>query len=322
MLRAGHRPNLESLHVLTVVAREGSLTAAGSRLGMTQQAVSLRIRGLEESFGIPLLLRSSRGSSLTAAGDVIVEWAATLLAAADSFSAAVSSLGSDRRREFRLAASLTIAEHLVPSWLTSWPTGPDTPMVQLTAVNSATVVDLVRAGDADLGFIETPDTPARLSTAVIGLDRLVLVTAPTHPWASRAGVTAAELAATPLLAREHGSGTRRALERALDDAGIPSLVAPAAVIPSSLGIRTTAAAGYAPAVLSRLSVGDDVRAGRLVVIPVDGIDLVRPLTAIWRGEPTSDTTRFLGVVSTDSSGTGSTIDRASDPSDRPGLSPR
>lgn len=302
MTRAPALPDLESLRALVAVAETGSLTAAHSRLGISQQAVSLRVRGLEQSIGMPLLVRSTRGSALTPAGELAVEWAVTLLAAAEAFSAAVGTLQHDRQREFRIAASLTVAEHLIPHWLSLWHLGPTTPDVQLTAVNSGAVIDLVRRGEADLGFIETPDIPSDLNTAVVGQDQLIVVTAPAHPWSGREDVTAAELASTKLLWREEGSGTRRALERALRDAGIESVAPPAAVIPSALGIRTTAAAGYAPAVLSALAVRDDVRSGRLARIRFDGLDLRRPLTAIWTGEPTTDATRLLQIVAGEHSG--------------------
>jgi DNA-binding transcriptional LysR family regulator len=91
-------PDLESLRVLTAVAATGSLTAASARLGISQQAVSLRIRGLEMSIGVPLIIRSSRGSDLTATGELVVGWAAAVLAAADGFTTSVAALHQDRRR--------------------------------------------------------------------------------------------------------------------------------------------------------------------------------------------------------------------------------
>lgn len=263
---------------------------------MTQQAVSQRIRSLEKSMGLTLIVRSSRGSTTTPVGNLIIEWAAALLSASDMFTAAVNALQHERKREFRVAASLTIAEHLVPRWLTRWHASSERPIVQLTAANSSAVIDLVRRGDVDLGFIETPDIPTGLNSAPVAHDQLLVVTAPTHPWTKKHTVTPEQLAATPLLAREEGSGTRRTLERALAAAEFHSIAPPAAVIPSALGIRTTAAAGYAPAVLSALTVNDDIQAGRLVRIHVDGLDLKRPLTAIWNSDPTADTTRFLHTI--------------------------
>jgi DNA-binding transcriptional LysR family regulator len=147
------------------------------------------------------------------------------------------------------------------------------------------VLARVSDGRADLGFVEGPNVPRSLRSKTVGHDRLVLVVPPGHPWARRRAVTPAELAATPLVSREEGSGTREVLAAAL----VRSLGPGAAQAPAALSLSTTSAiraavlAGAAPAVLSRLSVGDDLAAGRLVHVEVTGLDLRRPLRAVWRG---------------------------------------
>jgi DNA-binding transcriptional LysR family regulator len=114
---------------------------------------------------------------------------------------------------------------------------------------------------------------------VVAHDELVLVVAPDHPWSRRRrAVTAVELAATPLLTREEGSGTRVALDAAL---GRP--VRSAQVLASNAAIRVGTQAGTTPAVLSRLAVADALAAGTLLEVPVDGVDLHRPLRAVWTG---------------------------------------
>lgn len=173
-----------------------------------------------------------------------------------------------------------MAEHLLPSWLVVLAaTHPDT-AVSLTAGNSDTTAAAVLAGDADLGFIEGPDLPSGLSAQVVATDRLVVVVAPAHPWAHRRrSVEAEELAATRLVHREAGSGTRTALDRALTPFGTPTQ--PLLEVSTSSGVRSAVIAGAGPAVLSDLAVHDDVAAGRLVQVPVHGVDLDRSLRAVW-----------------------------------------
>ena len=72
-------PELGALEVLLAVARGGSLNAAAREVGVSQQAVSARISSMEAQTGVPLLTRSARGSALTPAGVVVVEWASRLL---------------------------------------------------------------------------------------------------------------------------------------------------------------------------------------------------------------------------------------------------
>jgi molybdate transport repressor ModE-like protein len=79
---SAHVPDLAALGVLLSVAQAGSLNSAARQIGVSQQAVSARIRAMEAQTGVALVRRTPRGSSLTAEGAVIAEWAAAALAAA------------------------------------------------------------------------------------------------------------------------------------------------------------------------------------------------------------------------------------------------
>ncbi|WP_223305048.1 LysR family transcriptional regulator [Cellulomonas sp. B6] len=295
-------PDLAALRALALVAETGSISAAGERLGVSQQAVSLRVRGLESALATRLLVRSARGSRLTREGQLVVGWSAALLAASDDFTGVVGALRADRERTVRIAASLTIAEHLLPGWVARWRAGrgDDDVVVRLESVNSAAVVEAVRGGTVDLGFVETPSVPTDLGSATFGHDTVEVVVPRHHPWAVAGTVRAVELAATPLVLREPGSGTRRALEDALERAGHPLRADPAAVLPTTLGVRSTVMAGAGPGALSALAVADDVRAGRLARVRVHDLRITRPLTVLWAGSrPTSAARDFLRVVHDD-----------------------
>ena len=260
-----YEPDLEALRVLALVAKEGSMSAASAQLGVSQQAISLRIRNLEKDLRMRLLVRSARGSRLTPTGELVVGWGTTLLTAADEFSDAVNSLRTDRGKMMRIAASLTIAEHLLPDWIARWRIshGNDGPVVQLTAANSSTVVEAIREGTADLGLIETPVVPAGLRSVTVAYDTIEVVVQHGHRWAKTRRVSVRELAGTGLVLRETGSGTRQALENALTEAGFPLAAEPAAVLTTTLGVRSAIMAGIAPGALSSLAVSEDARAGRL-----------------------------------------------------------
>ncbi|UTX53713.1 LysR family transcriptional regulator [Leucobacter aridicollis] len=282
-------PDVAALRALALIAERGSISAASSELRLSQQAVSLRVRSLEHEIGVPLLVRSARGSQLTAAGELVIGWARPLLDAATEFGAAVQDLRAGREGSLRIAASLTIAEHLLPGWIARWRglQGPSGATATLTAANSSAVIAALRSGEVDLGFVETPELPSGLTAATVGRDRIEVVVAASHPWAGRT-VSPAELAATPMVHRERGSGTRLAFEQALAAAGHPLEVEPAAVHDTTLGARSAVMAGVAPGALSVLAVRDDIRGGRLARVAVSGLEITRPLTALWRGsDPTA-----------------------------------
>lgn len=275
-----HVPDLDSLALLLEVAEAGSLGQAAVRHGLSQPAVSGRIRAMERLVGFRLLTRSPRGSELTPNGALVVDWARNVLSAAAAMDAGIESLRADRAGRLRVAASMTVAEYLLPGWLVRLAAArPDT-AVHLSAANSAEVAAAVTSGAADIGFVEGPDVPVGLQERAVAQDRLVLVAPPGHAWARRRRpVDAAELAGTRLVQREPSSGTRTSLESAL--AGHGPLATPLLELSTNAAVRSAVAAGAGPAVLSDLAVCDDVAAGRLVRVAVRGVDLGRRLRAVW-----------------------------------------
>ncbi|WP_369187438.1 LysR family transcriptional regulator [Streptomyces sp. R08] len=273
-----HRvPDLGALELLLAVARLGSLGGAARELGITQPAASSRIRSMERQLGVALVDRSPRGSRLTDAGALVTDWARRVVEAAAAFDAGAQALRHRRDSRLRVAASMTIAEYLLPGWLLALHSQrPDT-AVSLLAGNSTTVAERLLSDEADLGFVEGLSVPPGLDSTVIAHDRLIVVTAPTHPWARRQRpVPAEELASTPLILREKGSGTRQVL-----DAALGGLARPLIELSSTTAVKASAVSGAGPAVLSELAVGEELSTRRLVRIPVEGVTLARDLRAVW-----------------------------------------
>lgn len=287
-------PDLSTLEILLAVARTGSFGAAARECGLSQQAVSSRIASLEAQSGVALVMRTPRGSTLTPSGVVIAEWAAKLLEVAHQLDAGLAALRSEKRQRIKVAASLTVAEYLVPRWLVSLRAdaqrlGSAPPEFIMTATNSDHAIAAVADGSADLGFIETPHVPSNLRSQVVAHDELVVIAPPNHKWVHRSSpLKAREINDTPLVTREAGSGTREALSTALHDVLGHSAHQPPPVLElsSSAAVRAAVIAGAGPAVMSRLAVADDVAIGRLRIIPVAELDLHRQLRAIWVGAAT------------------------------------
>ncbi|MEU6531414.1 LysR family transcriptional regulator [Streptomyces sp. NPDC046928] len=279
--RAGsvaHRvPDLGAMELLLAVARLGSLGGAARELGITQPAASSRIRSMERQLGVALVDRSPRGSRLTDAGALVTDWARRVVEAAQAFDAGAQALRVRRDSRLRVAASMTIAEYLLPGWLLALRAQrPDT-AVSLHAGNSAAVAERLLADEADLGFVEGLTVPTGLDSVVIAHDTLIVVTAPGHAWSRRRRpLDAAELAATPLILREKGSGTRQVL-----DAALGGLARPLIELSSTTAVKAAAVSGAGPAVLSELAVGEELSMRRLVGIPLAGVSLARDLRAVW-----------------------------------------
>lgn len=273
-------PDLAIFELLVAVGEKGSLSAAARELGLAQPNASRAIARLERQLGIPLLNRTPAGSTLTTQGQLVEHWARDALEATSQLLVGAQSLRSERSSELVVAASMTVAEHLAPSWLSEFLRRHPDVRLHLQIQNSSDVIEQLLAGTLELGFIESPVVPKGIHSTVVAHDDLVVVVDPDHPWTrKRQHLTARDLAATPLIVREPGSGTRTTLDNLLKDL---DPVPPLMELSSASAVRVSVASGAGPAVMSALAVDSAVRAGDLVVVDVPGLDLHRTLRAVWR----------------------------------------
>ncbi|GGF19142.1 LysR family transcriptional regulator [Williamsia phyllosphaerae] len=275
-----HVPELATLDVLVAVAVAGSMSAAGRALNMSQQAVSARVHSAEREIGIAVFRRSPAGVEPTAEGVLILEWAGAVIERAERLSAGVDSLLGHRNAELTVAASMTIAEYLVPEWVVALRRASPDVKIRVRPMNSTDVAARVVDGSCDVGFVEGSGAMASLQERTVATDELILVVPQSHPWAQRASVTAAELARTALVQREPGSGTRVVFTESLAAAGYEP-AEPMLELTSVSAVRAAMLSSDSPAVLSSMSVADDLRRGTLVAVAIDGITMPRRLRAVW-----------------------------------------
>src|SRR3954470_7917307 len=144
-------PDLDSLKLLVDVGELGSLGQAAKVAGIAQPSASKRIVHLERRLGLPLLERTPRGSTLTAEGKMVAGWAAHVLAAAQELMRAAQAVRRSEAAHLRVAASMTVAEYLVPRWLGELQNREPDVQVGLDVVNSADVAARVLAEEVELG---------------------------------------------------------------------------------------------------------------------------------------------------------------------------
>ncbi|WP_186526286.1 LysR family transcriptional regulator [Leekyejoonella antrihumi] len=274
-------PDLTALELLVAVADHGGLSSGARAIGMAQPNASRSIARLERSLGLPLVIRATTGSRLTPAGILVVDWARDVLQTATALTQGAAAIRQPGAGSITVSASQTVAEHLLPAWLSTLRTELPEATVTIQVHNTTAVIDDVLHGRCSIGFIEGPNAPRGVHHTVVAHDELILVAAPGHPWTRRrTPVRVEELVGTPLITREKGSGTRVALDEALGDLGP---VNPALEMSSNAAVRVSVTSGTAPAVLSRLAVQDALSAKTLCEVPIDELDLARPLRAIWSG---------------------------------------
>jgi DNA-binding transcriptional LysR family regulator len=171
--------DLDSLRLLVRVDELGSVGQAARSMGISQPSASKRLATLERRAALALLVRTTRGSRLTADGRLVAAWAAQVLAAADQFGGNLRALRRDRLAELNVVASMTVSEALLPRWLHELRLREPDLRVALTVTNSAEVARLVLTdATISLGFVEGPTVPAGLTSRLVGHDELIVVVAP------------------------------------------------------------------------------------------------------------------------------------------------
>jgi DNA-binding transcriptional LysR family regulator len=250
---------------------------------MSQPAASKRLRLLEQTLGLELLNRSHGRAQLTSAGNAVVRWGEDVLEAIQDLQLGTQALRADGKTHLRIVASMTVAEYLVPGWINRLRAVDAEISISLAMGNSQHVVETMLHDEADVGFIEGTHAPRLLNSKVVQSDNLVVIAAPTSKWASyKMPMSARELATTPLIMREAGSGTREVLETAMNSLGlsVTSLVE----LGSTTAIKGAVISGVGPGVLSRLAVEADVRDARLAIVEIDGVSLERTIRVVWSKE--------------------------------------
>ena len=273
-----HWLQISSLALLVGIADHGSLSAGARSVGMAQPNASRALRTLERRLGYELVTRARTGSQLTAEGKLTVQWAREVLASLDTLWAGAQALSGAPDGEFGLAASMTVAEHLAPQWIRRHREANPQVRTRLRVLNSQDVIAAVLEGQVALGFVETPQVPRQLATRTVRTDQLLLVVPRDHPWARATDPVPVEtLAATPLVERESGSGTRAFLDRYVG----PGRSAPLAEFNSNSAILQAVASGLGPAVISRLAVDAWGPGHGIRQVPISGVQLRRELRAVW-----------------------------------------
>jgi DNA-binding transcriptional LysR family regulator len=214
---------LDQLEIFLAVAQHLHFTRAAEALYITQPSVSAAIQSLEKQYGVELFNRVGRRVELTQAGQLLQSEAQKVLDQVALVERGLRELNDLQRGELNLGASQTIGNYWLPSFISRFKRQYPNIRVQCTLGNTEAIATGTATGLFDLGLVEglvKPELAACLEQRVIGGDRLQIVVGRTHPWFKRKTIALTDLASTPWVLREPGSGTRQQFEQALHQWGI------------------------------------------------------------------------------------------------------
>lgn len=281
--------NLENfrLVVFRTVAEQLSFRKAAEELYLTQPAVSLQIKALEEDLGTQLFDRSGNQVMLTAAGRVLLEHSEQAHSILIQAEHQIAALSGEHAGRLALGASTTIAQYVLPRLLAEY--CREYPRVRPTLIsgNTEEIVEAVQQQKVALGLIEGPARSRDVKTEPFLADEMILIVPSAHEWAERASIQCSDLRAAPLLMRERGSGSRRVIELALEHHGLKRNALQIAMeLDSTEAIKSSVEAGLGVGFVSRWAIAKDLRLGKsFKPIDVDGLRISRDLMIAYMANP-------------------------------------
>lgn len=272
-MRAADRLNLHQLSVFQAVARHLNFSRAAEELNLSQPAVSMHVKQLEENLGLELFEKIGRRIHLTDAGRHLLEYSERIFALLEETIQCMEDVRGVQRGNLRVAADTTAGVYVVPAFLGAFRRTYPGVAIALGVANRARVSRQLLLNEVDLAVMGQVPPEEDLVAEPFLPNELVVIAAPSHRLAHRARIPLQELAAEPLLLREQGSGTRAAAERLFAAAGLPMRVG--MELGSNSAIKQAVANDLGIAVISRHAVGLEVAAGRLAILDVEGFPLLR-----------------------------------------------
>lgn len=263
---------LRQLQIFTAAAAQLSFVRAAERLHLTQAAISLQIRQLEEVAGVALFERIGKRVFLTEAGEVLLEHARQIqqsLADADESLAALKGLRGGR---IAVAAAST-AEYFAPALLSQFRALHPELRLRLLIDNRETVRRWLAGNEVDLAIMGRPPADIDAEATVLAPHPLVFIAAAAHPLAGRSGISVDDLLGETLIARESGSGTRSAMEEFF--AGQARRPRIGMEMGGNDAIKQAVVAGLGVGFLSRHTLGLELSTGKLAILDVDGTPVMR-----------------------------------------------
>ncbi len=275
------------LVVFRTVAEQRSFRKAAEELYLTQPAVSLQIKALEEDIGVQLFDRTGARIALTKAGKVLLGYSRQASALFVQAEHDIAALSGEHAGQLALGASSTIAQYVLPRLLGDFTR--EHPRVNPTMIsgNTEQIVEAVEKQRIELGFIEGPARSRDVKTEPFLGDDLVLIVSAAHEWAELKSIPCPEIAAAPLLMRERGSGTRRVVEMALARHGVKANALRIVMeLDSTEAIKSAVEAGLGIGFVSRWAIAKDLRLDNSFrIVEVEGLCIKREFLLAYAAGP-------------------------------------
>lgn len=263
---------LRQMRVFAAVARNLSFTRAARELHLTQPAVSQQVKLLEAEIGLPLFEQIGRKVHLAPAGAELLRYTEQATELLRQAGESLSAMRGLKRGVLKLGAVST-AKYFAPSLLSAFKPAYPEVSIKFAVGNRGEIIRQLAANEIDLVIMGRPPRELETVAEPFAKHPLVLIASPTHPLADKRRIRLSQLATESFLIREEGSGTRASMERVFGERGVPIRVS--MEVSSNETIKQAVMADMGISFISSHTVGLELAAGKLVILDVVGLPIIR-----------------------------------------------
>lgn len=269
------------LKVFCTVAETKSFSKTSEIIHLTQPAVSLQIQALEEKYETKLFDRSSSTVTLTPSGETLYKYAKEILTLYTSAEKAIGKQTGLVKGSLSIGAGSNIGNFILPALITEFKRIHPKTKIYLLVNNSKRVIELLNAGNIDLGLVEGDVSRQKMIVKKLLSDELLLIVSPEHHWAKKKEVSISELVREPFILREPGSGTRQTIEKFLARHGITLHdLKISAILGSTEAIKDAVENGLGISIISRWAVRKENRYGTLHLLSIKEEKMARDFSLV------------------------------------------
>jgi LysR family transcriptional regulator, low CO2-responsive transcriptional regulator len=271
--------SLRQLRVFEAVARQLSFTRAAEELHLSQPAVSMQIRQLEEQVGLPLFEKLGKTIGLTEAGREIYHYSRSINRALQEMEEVLEALKGVSRGRLSIAVASTV-NYFAPRLLAVFHQRYPGIALRLDVTNREQLVRLLEANAVDMVLMGLPPEAVDVESEAFMENPLVIIAPPEHPLARERDIPLTRLAAEVFVMRESGSGTRQAMERFFAEHGIA--IRHGMQMTRNEAIKQAVRAGLGLSVVSLHTVELELETRRLVIVDVQEFPIERQWYLVYR----------------------------------------
>jgi len=260
------------LRVFTAVARHLSFTQAARELHLSQPAVSMQVKQMEEQVGLPLFEQIGKQIYLTEAGQEIFHYSRAIQQLLSEAEDVIDELKGAHRGRLTISVAST-ANYFVPTLFGTFHQRYPDVTVSLDVTNRETLLQQLSENEVDLVVMGQPPAEMDLEAGAFMENPLVVIAPPDHPLAQEKNIPMSRMEDEIFLTRERGSGTRGAIERFFDQHGVH--LTTGMEITSNEAIKQSVEAGLGLGLLSRDTLDMELALNKLVILDVEDFPIVR-----------------------------------------------